>query len=207
MKVTELFELLSKLSNVHRYSTNFLVKPESVLEHTASVSMIVLILSLELESRFGVVINYKDAFAKSILHDIEESETGDIPRTTKHCNPTVSESLYLFEVECASVIFNNLEVKDQSIIDYWHNSKDGLTGLLVSIGDLLSVTYKLWTEISLLNNYSLVPVARESVKNYQKLNEKIQGIDDLAPEVRYFLYKIIDQAQFIAKSLTTVQER
>jgi len=208
MNLLKLFQLTEELSSVHRFSTNFLVKPESVLEHTGSVVLFSILIAQELNREFEVDIDYEKLAKKSVLHDIEESKTGDIPRSTKYCDPGVKHHLENYETHAVHSIQADLNLQSD-IIDNWKYAKSGFEGLIIKVSDMITVTYKLWYEIDQLSNKSLIPVATESINNYNNIINSIRNFQILAnqndkPEIYAscnYLINICHRGMEINKSL------
>lgn len=202
LNVKALFRLLSKLSNVHRYSTNFLVKPESVLEHTGSVAILAASIGLFIRKYKDHTLNIELLLLKAILHDIEESETGDIPRTTKYHNSRILDGLMSFENESIDKIIKYTKIPNLHL--FWSSSKQGPEGIIVSIADLMCVTYKLYEEIVKLNNYSLKDVGYESIKNYPIFMTKIDNCrksKHINLITARYLKSVLNQSHKLAKEI------
>lgn len=171
-EVKSLFRLISNLSNVHRYSTNFLIKQESVLEHTGCVAILCAAMGLFIKHNTDESIDLGLLMMKATFHDIEESETGDVPRLTKYHNQMIREGLKKFENESVASIaeYTNIPCLEQIC----EEAKSDREGLIVSIADLMSVTYKAKQEIVDLNNFALRDVAYQSIDGYDLLYSKIR---------------------------------
>lgn len=181
MKTQNLFELLSKLSNVHRYSTHSLRKTESVLEHTGSVCIIATLIGYHIKNSIMYTsFDIGELLCKSALHDIEEAITGDIPRSTKYGNHLISSGVKQLEYDAVKMLVDDLNL-DKDIHRIWSDAKVDFTGLIVRIADILAVTYKTWTEIIQFNNYSMVDVAKESNYHYSSI---LHDIDILLSQSR-----------------------
>lgn len=182
LNIKALFRLISRLSNVNRYSTNYLVKQESVLEHTGSVVVLGMAIGLFVKKNLESKLNLEVLALKLTFHDLEESETGDVPRTTKYHNETILNGLKLFEVESIDKIADYTNIPDLKL--YWSTAKDGLEGLIVSLTDLMCVTYKVYEEIVKLNNFALKDVGYQSKLHYTTFFNKIKKaeVDGLISE-------------------------
>jgi len=149
----EVNELLGKLSTTNRFSNSKLINPESVLEHTAYVSLLCLFIARKLEDA-GEVINYIALYEKALLHDIEESLSGDVITPTKYANSSLSKALKEYELICADKVLKNLPGYPDTLYR-WRESKDERAGFIVRVADKLAVVYKLEQEILQFGNKHL----------------------------------------------------
>ena len=76
--IEDAFDVIDSLSALTRYSQAHNITRESVLEHTAFVT----IFGASLCERIGH--DPKIVLQRAIVHDIDEIVTGDIPPTTKY---------------------------------------------------------------------------------------------------------------------------
>ena len=198
-QVKSIFKLISRLSNVRRYSTNYLVKQESVLEHTGSVALLSATIGLFIKENTDTEIDLGKLMIKATYHDLEESETGDIPRLTKYHNDTIRTGLKYYEAIAIKKIEKYTKIPNLS--DYWQTSKEGKEGLVVSIADLMCVTYKAYEEIVRLNNFNLKEVGFQSIKHYNALYDRVrdsryEGIINISTED--YLLSVLDMTYEIA---------
>ena len=201
-EVRSLFRLISGLSNVHRYSTNFLVKQESVLEHTGSVAILCAAIGHFIKENTDSTLDLGVLLSKASFHDLEESETGDVPRVTKYNNDQVRDGLKKFESQAISKIVEYTKVPNLDTI--WKEAKEGKEGLIVSVVDLIVVTYKLYEEIVKLNNFSLSEVASQSIQHYAPLKQKVhtsfrEGI--INKEIEEYLTEVIRKSYAIGAEI------
>jgi 5'-deoxynucleotidase len=141
----KIFKFINDMSNVRRWSHAYCHKEESVLEHTAVVSILALAMGSEVGADMATLLE------KALLHDMEEVITGDIPNPTKYHNPKITKKIKQFEDIAAS------EVADKYFGEWakatWACSKDGtLEGEIIRIADIGAVAYKIQQEIALGNN-------------------------------------------------------
>ena len=83
---------LSRLKNIVRFSNSHKIIHESVAEHSFSTAVYALVLGEELR-RGGLEINVELAVKRALLHDIEESCSGDYIRTFKHSDPDLMKAI------------------------------------------------------------------------------------------------------------------
>jgi len=146
-------DLLGRLSTTNRFSNAKLINPESVLEHTAYVSLLSLFIAKKLEEA-GEIINYISLYEKALLHDVEESVSGDVITPTKYANKKLSEALKEYELVCANQVLKELPGYPVTLYR-WKEAKDGRSGYIVRVADKLAVVYKLEQEILQFGNRHL----------------------------------------------------
>ena len=140
----KIFKLIDGLSNVRRWSHAYCHKPESVLEHTAVVSII----ALAIGSHCSEEVNTAKLLARSLLHDMEEVVTGDIPNPTKYHNSRISAEFEdIAAQEIAEMYFGDWAYTT------WRSAKDtSIEGEIVRIADAAAVVIKIQQEKALGNN-------------------------------------------------------
>ena len=154
-----------KLCNVNRFSMATLASKESVLEHVGMVALISLQVGEGLNDE-GNTISLEKLLIKSLLHDIEETIVGDLPRPTKHHSMELRILVRELESESAEAVLK--EANLQKYFHHWNQSKDGPEGHIVSFVDILVVLMKFHDEIILRGNRSMIdmisPTTFETVR-------------------------------------------
>lgn len=154
------FTVAFQLSAVSRYSRDYMAKPESVLEHIGFCTFYGLLLA----NRVNAVthVDFGQLFMRIATHDLDEAILGDIPRTTKYFNNDIRTSFKSIEAQTMQKLAAWM---DADIYSDWAQSKDNsIEGQILRVTDIASVTYKVWTEIEMLNNRSFLRVALETHK-------------------------------------------
>jgi len=153
------FELLNQLSSVARYSRDHVHRRESVLEHIGFCALYAYILHGALPANVRVVVDRHDLLVAAIAHDLDEAFTGDIPRTTKYAQTSLTKAIK--DVEEISVLALIAKIDGIKFND-WHDAKDkSVKGQLMKLIDFAAVVYKAWTEIKLFGNFSFQRVLNE----------------------------------------------
>lgn len=75
--------VIGRLSGIHRYSTGRVIKPQSVMQHSGSVTLITMVLSDYFKS-IGIKNDTEKALRLAIMHDSDETVTGDLPHAAKY---------------------------------------------------------------------------------------------------------------------------
>jgi 5'-deoxynucleotidase len=140
----KILNFIDDMSNVRRWSHAYCHKEESVLEHTAIVSIISLYIAANTGAKMATVLE------RSLLHDMEEVITGDIPTPTKYHNRDITREIQKFEDIAAKEVS---EIFGEWAYRVWCDSKDdSLEGDIIKIADTAAVAFKIRQEIELGNN-------------------------------------------------------
>lgn len=163
------FSTIRATSDIKRYSRDRLTDTESVLQHIGWVSIFSLIIADHLQSNSNIKIDYEKLFKRVVIHDFDETITGDVPRPTKYYSKEVTQVFKQVEDVGIQKILGGLSVSS-SIYDAWKSSKDHtVEGMILKISDLFAVAYMCWLEVLMYNNMSFIRVMRESRKYVDSL--------------------------------------
>ena len=127
---------LSRMRHVFRYSAQPVITRENVAEHSFWTALIAMTIAGELGHRhlFGEVAK------RALLHDIEETLTGDLVRSMKYFDVDTRAAIAKVEVNFASKLFDSLGQVGRSFHEIWTLAKDKtLAGRIVGLADLLCV--------------------------------------------------------------------
>jgi len=75
--------VIGRLSGIQRYSTVRVLKPQSVMQHSGSVTLITMVLSDYFNS-IGIKNDPERALRLAIMHDADETVSGDLPYAAKY---------------------------------------------------------------------------------------------------------------------------
>lgn len=188
MDIISLFRMTNGLSTTRRYSQSRLHHEESVLEHTGFV---VLVCSMVTHECNDIAPNYFDlgkVLSKATVHDLEEFITGDVPRPTKYFNPAAKAAFDAIAEHGMNTIMASMRMRPASasmIMDDWRNAKSDREGLIVKIADMAAVVWKMWSEIIMMNNLSLM-ISCEKVPEYiSELKDYIEATLDNQQVAKY----------------------
>lgn len=139
----KIYKFINEMSSVRRWSHAYCHREESVLEHTAIVS----VLALYFGSKVGA--NMEILLERSILHDMEEIITGDIPTPTKYHNEHITREIQAFEDIAAKEVAKTFGDWAYTI---WSEAKDdSLEGDIMKLADTAAVVIKIRQEVDLGN--------------------------------------------------------
>lgn len=155
-------ETIKKLSCIKRFSQTELCKPENVLEHTGMVALISLHIGMNLQAE-GAEINIDVLTIRALLHDIEESEIGDVARPAKYSSDEMRMMFATLESTTAIKIFKDACCED--MIYHWTMAKNSfiIEGAIIKYADTLSAAMKFHDEIVVRGNKSMMPLMSENI--------------------------------------------
>lgn len=172
--------VLNSIANVSRYSRDYMIKRESLLEHIGFCTIYANLMYYELlrlNKSFSKVLNIGTILKKVSIHDIDEVGTADVVRNVKHHNKEMLDQFDKLEKDSVTYTDEYLGCMNQLFED-WNNAKDkSLEGAFVRIIDLVSVYYKVWEELYMLNNKQFIRVASEYLSTMKTISFK-KYLDD-----------------------------
>lgn len=208
MNLVKFFAVAGRLASLSRFSMERLISRESVLEHTGFVVLLSWAIATEVNAREQVIMRARivpldmgKVLQHATAHDMEEIITGDIARPTKYSSV---EALTLFKSLSASAIRTVAESLDdmpafgEKVIEHNTAAKQGREGAVVAIADMLAVVYKVWDEVIVHDNKTLVRqaiVVKDQIRGYRSRVEELFA--DL-PRAKGFLFDVLKQAEEIA---------
>lgn len=155
----KLFSIIHQLAAVRRFSRDYCAEPETVLTHMGFCGFFAFVLAERL-IKAGVQVDLGKLYRRVMMHDIDEAALGDIPRTTKYWNSTIRHAFAEAEHEAVGELCEELGLPN--LIEWWATAKsEDIEGYIMKMTDIAAVVYKVWSEVSLLNNLSFCRVARE----------------------------------------------
>lgn len=169
---------VNRLRYVTRYSSIFTLHKENVAEHSFYVGFYAMIIGSELNYRCRVTAgeNYVDMgklLSKALIHDLEESRTGDVTRSFKHSSEALRvliEERSKSEVETA---IQDLDLDSRhELQDYWNDSKDdSIEGRIIAFCDFLSVLSYMIFELN-ASNHTMWHQHETMIKYTQKFDDQ-----------------------------------
>jgi 5'-deoxynucleotidase len=167
--VRKYFSLLINTATVTRYSGSRLMRDESVMEHIGSVAALALFIGLDCK-RIGTPINMELLLTRALVHDLEESVIGDISNPTKYHSKQITDGLNALAKDSMTDLMTN--IGHNNLIEIWETQKDeSLEGRILKLCDVLSVVMKLYEEVVIYSNRSLINHAFNTDKYFQMRKE------------------------------------
>lgn len=134
-----LFGDLQRLRYVNRYSGQPVVRYENVAEHSFWTAIIAVTIATEMELSRGDI---RECALRGLLHDIEESMTGDLVRDLKYYDQETRDAIGRVEKQFAEGIFRRIGGRAGDLFaKTWTNAKNPVnpSGDVVALADLLCV--------------------------------------------------------------------
>ena len=155
-----LFSLAHDMSAVQRFSRLRMVQPENVLAHTGMVCVFAYAITRKLNSCYRLQLEPLDlgwVMARAVVHDMDETITGDIVRPTKYFSADLRAELGRLEAKGINNIALALDMP--SIIADFMSAKQGREGFVVKLADLLAALCAVHIEVRVLGNRAMVQAA------------------------------------------------
>lgn len=155
---------------VQRYTGLHLVEPESLSDHTYESVLLCLIIIKRLEKDGIYHLDKGLLLEKALLHDLDESMTGDIPRPVKYADPDLKPALDKISRRYVEYLTKPFGI---DISSDFENCKDKTPeGLVLKVVDLILVARKSIRELELKGNQEFYTVVGE-VRGYLKEARKV----------------------------------
>lgn len=162
-----------RLSHVYRYSSIPALRRENVAEHSWYVAFYSFLIAQDLISR-GQPVDLGKLLSRAIVHDLDESMTGDFLRVVKYSHPGLKSALDEVSVSMMNAISDDLKV---GITDTWASAKaDDIEGMIVEVVDLARVLSYVVEEIKSGNEH-MRPIIGECIKYFELFIEKYSTHD------------------------------
>jgi putative hydrolase of HD superfamily len=139
MKIKEFLNSQRNLGRVVRFSAHSRINDENVAEHSYHVTFYAMLLA-DLEKRFGNKVEMEKLLRASLLHDLEESLTGDILHDFKHRDVKLTREIKRMGLQFFMEMMDNLpENLAGKYTEIWKNAKDSKTieGKILEAADRL----------------------------------------------------------------------
>lgn len=156
----KLFSLVHDMSAVQRFSRLRMVHPENVLAHTGMVCVFAYAIARKLNDCYRVQLPAIDVawvMARAVVHDMDETITGDIVRPTKYFSAELRSELGRLETKGINNIALALDIP--AIISDFTSAKQGREGFVVKLADLLAALCTTYIEVCVLGNTAMVQAA------------------------------------------------
>jgi 5'-deoxynucleotidase YfbR-like HD superfamily hydrolase len=187
---------LMRLRNVVRFSNSSRNSNETVAEHSFYVAMFSMLIYLDMEQRgfFNKdnALDLRKMLMRALVHDVEESHSGDFIRTFKHSSPELSQAIENASTAFMHVIFNGILHDPKELVQAWMESKENsLEGHIVRFADFLSVVSYIFNEVK-RGNIGIYKDNRDSLHEYAKEfdQEKYEHLAPYLEQVFEVLYRL-----------------
>jgi 5'-deoxynucleotidase YfbR-like HD superfamily hydrolase len=198
---------VNRIRYVTRYSTSLVIHRENVAEHSYYVAQYAMFICrwVRMNDPNTFVMDDRvelQVLRRCIIHDLDESRTGDFQRPFKYSRPDMKalmdEAAREEFTSAIAQIFPEDGAYVLSLTDEWENAKDGTTaGAIVAFADYLSVISHLYAEVSCAN--------LSVMQHYESLMEYTDKFN--APRYE-FIRPLVQQTQDIfSQMMATAKER
>lgn len=154
-KRLDIAELMSgpihRMSHVNRYSSLPVIRKENVAEHSWYVTFYAFILGHELVE-CGHDVDMGELLSRALVHDLDESMTGDFLRYVKYGHPGLKSALDEVSESMLDVMSSGLG--PAPIKYFWSRAKGpDLEGDIIQVADFSRVVSYVWEEIKTGNKH------------------------------------------------------
>ncbi len=102
------FGMLSRMKNINRWALMRNTKTENISEHSHDVAVLVHVLALLHNGRFGGKVDVNRCVLMALYHDAPEILTGDMPTPVKYDNPALQTAYRELETVAAEKLLAKL---------------------------------------------------------------------------------------------------
>jgi len=188
-------ETYRRLTNTRRHNTAFCNYPENVASHSFFVVYITMMLADTMKDCGDFKVQVEKAMRIAVLHDVEESFSGDILATMKMEDATFRKSLEIINERIMSRLFGRFGGSDAAdYIGLWrlHRVRQDLEGCLVYIADTIALICYTGNEVS-MGNSGLEEQFINGMRRLRRIlrDKRFAAIDRIANELEVF-YGIYD---------------
>lgn len=194
----KIFSHVSSLSGVNRFSMYKLFHEENVLEHSGMCAKFCLILGLRCNALWPGAMNMGILLTKALIHDWDESLTGDVARPTKYYSNTLRKELANFERAGIAKLAEAFCWPE--LVTLHAEAKEGPEGLLVAIADYSCAVHRVAEETLVHHNYALLNTAKEMGAVCKRIQEKITHVEIV--EIKNMLNEWVDVLEDIRGQVT-----
>lgn len=154
MRTANVFSFLTGLNGVNRFSMLKLCHNENVLEHTGMVVILAYLIAGKCNDRMQEPLDYALVLEKALVHDFDETITGDVTRPVKYFSPELRKEFS--KVEEAGI--KNIErlLDCVGLAKAHADAKNEPEGYIVAYADLMAAIHRVWEEVLVYHNYHMI---------------------------------------------------
>ena len=194
-----------RMAHVRRYSGIPMNGTENVAEHQYFVSLYSLLMALDMNRNGDYDLDIGRLLTRAVLHDIDESMTGDFLRKVKYKTPGLKKELDMVAGNFVSEMESQLGI---SLYPSWRSAKDYSTieGRILALADFMQVASLVCEQIALGNLDLRMLSAYEEVTDY--LSGLIEGTTTYSEDGSQVRVKIDDDylRYYAASTLRMLKE-
>ena len=201
---------LLRTDEINRYSGTYQATPELLSTHIVDVQYISLLIAKEFQ-RHGCIVDTGELLERGLLHDIDETLTGDFTRLVKYSSKECHDILEALAESVTKEISDDI-TDDGYLLEKWKNAKDSsVEGYIIRIADIMSVCKKISREVDFLGNNNFLKVALE-VQNYLEsllnsipsdilVEESVEYVKRLLEDSLTYLRKLVKENESVIDRL------
>lgn len=146
-----------RLKYVTRFSTCRTLHKESVAEHSYYTALYSIVVAKWVTDHTDLRIDVAKLLTKALVHDLEESITGDIPRDFKHVDKELRASIErIAETSFLKAAESIFQCNTNYWLSVWKSAKDDtVEGRILAFADFLSVVSYIYEEVRIASSISL----------------------------------------------------
>tara|TARA_Y100000034_G_scaffold33928_1_gene41487 strand:- start:9403 stop:10071 length:669 start_codon:yes stop_codon:yes gene_type:complete len=172
-----------KMVNVNRFLGKKLDCPYSIGEHSYRVACLSMAIVDAYNKENKEKINLEEVLRKALIHDMEETITGDVPSPVKKLG-NMREELRKVSYIIMEKILSSSPLPDL-YLKMWKEDKDGKTGEVISYADKLEGLLVCYYELKRGNRYLEKPfishvewfASEDNLNNAKKYSEVIKELE------------------------------
>lgn len=186
--VKQFLDYILNLDLIERWGGSFNLIPDNDATHSFRVAALALFMGHLEKEKYKQPINIYALLAKSIMHDVIESISGDVASPIKKSSSEIKQAFIAFEQAVAQKMVNQLPAfMHEKMNDFLvHAKDDSLEGELVDIADKLDALIK--SNLEMRNNPHYASRYEQQLKQIQHHYEQ--------PSVIFFLAYILHDLTF-----------
>ena len=178
--VKQFLDYILNLDLIERWGGSFNLIPDNDATHSFRVAALSLFLGHLEKEKYNQPINIFSLLAKSIMHDVIESVSGDVASPIKKSSFEIKEAFIRFEQEVGKKMVSQLPSFMHEQLNHFlvHAKDDTVEGELVDIADKLDALIK--SNLEMRNNPHYASKYESQLKQIQHHNEQSSVIFFLA---------------------------
>lgn len=147
-----------RINNIVRCNNFPKIRNEDVGQHTTHVTLLAMVIADEINAiacTSGQVpqVDVLEVMRKAILHDMDEAFTSDIPWNIKHSSKELNKSIQSAINQKMEKRYKECSAEFSNYFRLAKDCKEGLTGLIVDLADMLELALYTAEEVHMGNAY------------------------------------------------------
>lgn len=184
---------INRMSHVYRYSSLPTCRRENVAEHSWYVAFYAYLIARDLMQQ-GCPVDTWKLLSRALVHDLDESMTGDFLRYVKYGHPDLKRALDEVSVSMIDQMTYKLRSGGEAVKRDWCNAKAAdLEGDIIQVADLARVLSYVWEEVNTGNSH--VRHIMTECANYIKEFIKSRSASSVVPYAEEIVKWVAEQLE------------